>query len=120
MREDKGFDMSTLRKTTPARPRITLAALSAAAAATALLASAPLASAGPSGIPAAPCYNGLAPFNPYIDNCSIPNRPPHILGAAPDQTAILNCNFGSGTWRAVCLSQYVNGGPYAGIAVGGR
>ena len=69
--------------------------------------------------PAAPCYNGIAPFNPYIDNCSLPQRPPRIIGAAPDQTAILNCNFGSGAWRAVCLSQYVNGGPYAGIAVGG-
>ncbi|MCW1960160.1 MAG: hypothetical protein KIH64_016775 [Mycobacterium sp.] len=65
--------------------------------------------------PAAPCYNGITPFNPYVDNCAIPNRPPHILGAAPDQTAILNCNFGSGAWRAVCLSQYVNGGNYGGF-----
>lgn len=66
----------------------------------------------------APCYNGIAPFNPYIDNCAIPNRPPHVLGGAPDQTAILNCSVGGAAWRAVCLSQYVNGGPYAGIAVG--
>lgn len=108
--------MTTLRKTT-------LAALGAALGVAAVLAaapiaSAPMASATPGPAPQAPCYNGIAPFNPYIDNCAIPNRPPHILGAAPDQTAILNCNFGSGAWRAVCLSQYVNGGPYPGIAIG--
>ena len=103
--------MATLRK-------IALAALGAVAAATAVLSMAPGAAAGPDQVPLAPCYNGIAPFNPYIDNCAIPNRPPHILGAAPDQTAILNCNFGSGAWRAVCLSQYVNGGPYPGFAVG--
>lgn len=97
--------------------RIAAGALCALAAATSLLTAAP-AWATPDPAPTAPCYNGIAPFNPYIDNCAIPNRPPHILGAAPDQTAILNCNFGSGAWRAVCLSQYVNGGPYAGIAVG--
>lgn len=71
-------------------------------------------------VPAAPCYNGIAPLNPYVDNCAMPSRPPHILGAAPDQTAILNCSVGGGAWRAVCLSQYVNGGPmpYPGIMVG--
>lgn len=79
---------------------------------------APTATAAPDQAPAAPCYNGIAPFNPYIDNCAIPQRPPHILGAAPDQTAILNCSIGSRVWRAVCLSQFVNGGPYPGIAVG--
>ena len=68
--------------------------------------------------PLAPCYNGIAPFNPYIDNCAIPNRPPRVLGSAPDQTAILNCSVGGAAWRAVCLSQFVNGGPYPGIAVG--
>lgn len=103
--------MATLRETA-------MAVLGAIAASTAILLAAPSASAAPGGAPSAPCYNGIAPFNPYIDNCAIPNRPPHILGAAPDQTAILNCNFGSGAWRAVCLSQYVNGGPYPGIAVG--
>ena len=92
-------------------------AMSALAMVTTLLAAAP-ASAAPDQAPTAPCYNGIAPFNPYIDNCAIPNRPPHILGAAPDQTAILNCSVGGATWRAVCLSQYVNGGPYPGIAVG--
>ncbi len=97
--------------------RTAAGALSALAVATSILTAAP-AWATPDPAPAAPCYNGIAPFNPYIDNCAIPNRPPHILGAAPDQTAILNCNFGSGAWRAVCLSQYVNGGPYAGIAIG--
>lgn len=76
--------------------------------------------APPSATPVgAPCYNGITPFNPYVDNCSLPQRPPHVLGAAPDQTAILNCSIGGQAWRAVCLSQYVNGGPYAGIAIGG-
>ena len=88
-----------------------------ALAAAALLTAGP-ASAAPDQAPAAPCYNGIAPFNPYIDNCAIPNRPPHVMGAAPDQTAILNCSIGGRTWRAVCLSQYVNGGPYPGIAIG--
>ncbi len=96
-----------------------LAAVGSATVAAALLGASPGASAAPDQTPLAPCYNGIAPFNPYIDNCAIPQRPPHILGAAPDQTAILNCSVGSRVWRAICLSQYVNGGPYAGIAVGG-
>jgi hypothetical protein len=91
----------------------------AAALAATVLAVAPAASADSGPVPSAPCYNGITPFNPYVDNCAIPSRPPHILGAAPDQTAILNCSVGSRILRAVCLSQYVNGGPYAGIAVGG-
>lgn len=82
-----------------------------------LLAAAPV-SASPDGVPLAPCYNGIAPFNPYIDNCAIPHRPPRVLGSAPDQTAILNCSIGGDAWRAVCLSQFVNGGPYPGIAIG--
>jgi hypothetical protein len=92
------------------------AILGAAALATAVLAFAPAASAGP--VPSAPCYNGIAPMNPYIDNCGIPNRPSRVLGSAPDQTALLNCSVGGAVWRAVCLSQFVNGGPYPGIAVG--
>lgn len=92
--------------------------LGATAAVAGVLAAAPAASAESGPVPLAPCYNGIAPFNPYVDNCAIPNRPPHVLGAAPDQTAILNCSVGSGAWRAVCLSQYVNGGPYPGIAIG--
>ncbi len=103
--------MATLRGATSAL-------LGAAAMATAVLASAPLAAALPDQVPSAPCYNGIAPFNPYIDNCGIPNRPPRVLGSAPDQTAILNCSVGGSVWRAVCLSQFVNGGPYPGIAVG--
>lgn len=103
--------MATLRTTA-------LAALAGAAAGAAVLAGAPGASADPGQAPLAPCYNGIAPFNPYIDNCAIPSRPPRVLGSAPDQTAILNCSIGGATWRAVCLSQFVNGGPYPGIAIG--
>ena len=97
-----------------AGPRATAATIAAGMAlATGVLIAAPMAQA-------APCYNGIAPMNPYVDNCAIPNRPPRVLGSAPDQTAILNCSVGSAAWRAVCLSQFVNGGPYAGIAIGGR
>lgn len=103
--------MTTLRKAAPA-------VFGAAALAVAILASGPVASASPGPVPSAPCYNGITPFNPYVDNCAIPSRPPRVLGSAPDQTAILNCSVGSEALRAVCLSQFVNGGPYPGIAVG--
>ena len=92
--------------------------LGAAALAASLLAAAPMASAGPGTAPSAPCYNGITPFNPYVDNCSIPARPPRVLGSAPDQTALLNCSIGGAAWRAVCISQFVNGGPFPGIAIG--
>ncbi len=85
--------------------------------ATVALVAAPAVSAHPDQMPAAPCYNGITPFNPYVDNCGLPGRPPHVLGAAPDQTAILNCSVGSGILRAMCLSQYVNGG-YNGLGPG--
>ncbi len=103
--------MATLRKAGPGF-------FGAAALAAAALFAAPLASAAPGPMPSAPCYNGVTPFNPYVDNCSIPSRPSRVPGSAPDQTAILNCSVGSRTWRAICLSQFVNGGPYPGIAVG--
>lgn len=105
--------MAALRKTI----RPVAAALLGAAAVIGL---APSIAPPPAAEPlSAPCYNGIAPFNPYIDNCALPHRPPRVLGSAPDQTAILNCSVGSSAWRAVCLSQFVNGGPYAGIAIGG-
>lgn len=59
---------------------------------------------------AAPCYNGIFPLNPYVNNCAIASRPPRVIGSAPDQTAILNCSIGSEAFRAQCLSLYVNGG----------
>ena len=104
--------MTTVRKAAPV-------ILGAAALAAAVLAVAPVASAAPGPLPSAPCYNGITPFNPYVDNCAIPSRPPHILGAAPDQTAILNCSVGgSSALRALCLSQYVNGGPLPVFGLG--
>lgn len=69
-------------------------------------------------VPSAPCYNGIAPMDPYVDNCAIPSRPPRVLGSAPDQTALLNCSVGGSVWRAICISQFVNGGPYPGVAIG--
>lgn len=92
--------------------------LGAAALALSVLAIAPAASAAPAQAPAAPCYNGITPMNPYVDNCAIPARPPRVLGSAPDQTAILNCSVGGAAWRAVCLSQFVNGGPFPGFVIG--
>lgn len=68
-----------------------------------------VAGAAPGPVSEAPCYNGIAPLNPYVDNCGLRPRPPRIMGAAPDQTAILNCSVGGRFWRAVCLSQFVNG-----------
>ena len=109
--------MATLRATVCAG----LSAVAATAAVCgAVLAATGSASADPGPLPSAPCYNGIAPLNPYINNCGIPSRPPRVLGSAPDQTAILNCSVGGGVWRAICLSQYVNGGPFPnyGIAVG--
>lgn len=57
-----------------------------------------------------PCYNGVFPLNPYVNNCALTPRPPRVLGSAPDQTALLNCSIGSQAFRAQCLSLYVNGG----------
>ena len=83
------------------------------------ISSATPASAEPGPAPQAPCYNGITPFNPYADNCAIPSRPSRVLGSAPDQTALLNCSVGSQLLRALCLSQFVNGGNgYPGIVVG--
>ena len=103
--------MTTLREAAPV-------ILAAAALAAAVISVAPVASADPGPVPSAPCYNGITPFNPYADNCAIPSRPPRVLGSAPDQTALLNCSVGSRVLRALCLSQFVNGGPYPGIALG--
>ena len=103
--------MTTLREAAPV-------ILAAAALAAAVISVAPVASADPGPVPSAPCYNGITPFNPYADNCAIPSRPPRVLGSAPDQTALLNCSVGSKMLRALCLSQFVNGGPYPGIALG--
>jgi len=83
-----------------------------AALAVAVLPGAPVASADSGPVPSAPCYNGVATWNPYIDNCAIPSRPPRVNGSAPDQTAILACSVGSQIARGLCLSQFVNGGPY--------
>ena len=88
---------------------LAVAALSGVALVTGVLAAAPVASASPNQ-PSAPCYNGVFPLNPNVDNCALPSRPPRVLGSAPDQTALLACNVGSGAFRAQCLSLFVNGG----------
>ncbi|MFM9033331.1 MAG: hypothetical protein ACKOQ4_03460 [Mycobacterium sp.] len=84
------------------------------------LISVPLASADSGQAPSAPCYDGIVPLNPYANNCALPQRPPHVLGSAPDQTALINCSVGSPLLRAQCLSAYVNGGygGYPGFVVG--
>jgi hypothetical protein len=88
---------------------LAVAVLSGVALVTGVLAAAPVASASPDQ-PSAPCYNGVFPLNPNVDNCALPSRPPRVLGSAPDQTALLACNVGSGAFRAQCLSLFVNGG----------
>ena len=93
------------RRRTVVQTALAAAALMMAGGAAGVAAAAPL---GP--VSEAPCYNGIAPLNPYVDNCGLRPRPPRVMGSAPDQTAILNCSVGGRVWRAVCLSQYVNGG----------
>ncbi len=53
---------------------------------------------------AQPCVNGVIPWNPYVVNCNLPPRQPHVRGAAPDAGAIIACRNKPG-----CLSWYVNG-----------
>jgi len=100
--DEEVFGMGTIRE-------LAVAVLGGAALVTTSLAAAPVVSAGPDQ-PSAPCYNGVFPLNPYADNCALPSRPSRVLGSAPDQTALLACNIGSGAFRAQCLSLYVNGG----------
>ncbi len=107
------------------RRRKSLAGVGAAAGVlVVLLPAAPQALAEPVPGPQAPCYNGVFPLNPYVDNCGIQPRPPRVIGSAPDQTALLNCSVGSGVFRAQCISLYVNGGygmyPGAVLAPGYR
>ena len=45
-------------------------------------ATAPVVSADPVPVPSAPCYNGVFPLNPYVDNCALPGRPRRTLGSA--------------------------------------
>lgn len=94
------FNMTT-------RGRTTLLAIALCAGS---LVAAPAASASPDQVLLAPCYNGVFPLNPYVNNCAMPHRPPRVLGSAPDATALLNCSVGSDALRAVCLSLFVNGG----------
>ena len=86
---------------------------------TGYLVAGPVASVGADQLPMAPCYNGITPLNPYVNNCGLTQRPPRVMGSAPDQTALLNCGVGSRALRAICLSQYVNGGnQYPGVLPG--
>jgi hypothetical protein len=50
------------------------------------------------------CYNGVLPGNPYVANCSLPQRQGGVRGSAPDAQAIIACRDQPG-----CLSWYVNG-----------
>lgn len=54
---------------------------------------------------AAPCVNGVVPWNPYVVNCNLPPRKgPKVRGAAPDAGAIIACRNHPG-----CLAWYING-----------
>jgi hypothetical protein len=51
------------------------------------------------------CYDGVMPWNPYLQSCSLPSKQPQVRGAAPDAGAIIACRHHPG-----CLAWYVNGG----------
>jgi len=53
---------------------------------------------------AAPCYNGIAPGNPWVTSCNFGPRPPKVRGGMPDQAAVIACRGFPG-----CLSWYING-----------
>ena len=55
---------------------------------------------GPAG---PPCVNGVVPLNPYVVNCNLPPRGPHIIGAAPDAGELIACRH-----IPICISYYVN------------
>ncbi len=56
--------------------------------------------------PVAQCYDGVIPWNPYLQSCSLPSTQPRVRGAAPGAGAIIACRHHPG-----CLAWYVNGGP---------
>lgn len=61
---------------------------------------------GPVETRAAPCVNGVIPWNPYVVNCNLQPRPPRVRGSAPDAGAIIACRD-----RPGCLAWYINGPP---------
>jgi hypothetical protein len=86
------------------RQRLLHLLVSGAAAAAFLIAGPALFSHMTAQASAQPCVNGVIPWNPYVVNCNLPPRLPHIRGAAPDAGAIIACRDHPG-----CLSWYVNG-----------
>ena len=52
------------------------------------------------------CYDGVMPWNPYLQSCSLPTKQPRVRGGAPDAGAIIACRHHPG-----CLAWYINGGP---------
>lgn len=87
--------------------RLLLTVLTALAAATLLVAPTALfdTQTAPSS-PVAQCYDGVIPWNPYLQSCSLPSAQPRVRGAAPDAGAIIACRHHPG-----CLAWYINGGP---------
>ncbi len=58
------------------------------------------------------CSMYIQPFNPFLQTCGIPNKPPPVQGGSPGAGAIIACRNIPG-----CLSYVVNGGPgYGGVA----
>ena len=58
---------------------------------------------GPTVRTQADCYNGVMPWNPYAQSCTVPGPTNKIRGSAPDANAIIACRNHPG-----CLSYYVN------------
>jgi hypothetical protein len=61
--------------------------------------------AAPSSSVAQGCYDGVMPWNPDLQSCSLPPKQPRVRGAAPDAGAIIACRHHPG-----CLAWYINGG----------
>ena len=86
--------------------RFALVLLGVLAAITVLVAPSALSAAGTPRAVAQGCYDGVIPWNPYLQSCSLPSAQPRVRGAAPDAGAIIACRHHPG-----CLAWYVNGGP---------
>ncbi|SBS76382.1 conserved hypothetical protein [uncultured Mycobacterium sp.] len=76
-----------------------------AAAAFLAVPSAVVNAAQPGSVAQGGCYDGVMPWNPYLQSCSLPSKQPRVRGAAPDAGAIIACRHHPG-----CLAWYVNGG----------
>ena len=87
------------------RGRMVRLTVSGAAAFAVLASPAALATVSAPVASAQPCYNGVIPWAPYVQSCTLPGPVgPRVRGQAPDANAIIACRNHPG-----CLAWYVNG-----------